>query len=379
MIYLQLFWAFFQIGLFSFGGGYAALPLISQQVISTYHWISQNTFTDLITISQMTPGPIAVNSSTFVGQYVAHLPGALIATFGCILPSCILVSLLAYFYVKYKDMKVMKTILSYLRPAVVSMIAISGISILISSFFKDSLIGISYIRYHAIIVFILCLILLRKYKMNPILVMVLAGISEVVIQMYIYYPSCNFATMHLQTAKKVRDYFEKQMPIAKCCKIDKREFEKGDIGLYVCQACRKQIENQVKTMSIWEYFDQLDNFDFPDYHGQKMYLQDCFRDRNHPEVHQAVRSLLKKMNIEVIEMKNNKDNSIFCGTLHYETKDLDDIHLSHYPKDVQEKYMQEYVQQFDNKKIICVCNRCLKGILLGKGKGVHLLELLFNK
>jgi len=175
MIYLQLFWAFFQIGLFSFGGGYAALPLISQQVISTYHWISQNTFTDLITISQMTPGPIAVNSSTFVGQYVA--------TFGCILPSCILVSLLAYFYVKYKDMKVMKTILSYLRPAVVSMIAISGISILISSFFKDSLIGISYIRYHAIIVFILCLILLRKYKMNPILVMVLAGISEVVIQM----------------------------------------------------------------------------------------------------------------------------------------------------------------------------------------------------
>ena len=157
MIYLQLFWAFFQIGLFSFGGGYAALPLISQQVISIYHWISQNTFTDLITISQMTPGPIAVNSSTFVGQYLAHLPGALIATFGCILPSCILVSLLAYFYVKYKDM--------------------------ISSFFKDSLIGISYIRYHAIIVFILCLILLRKYKMNPILVMVLAGISEVVIQM----------------------------------------------------------------------------------------------------------------------------------------------------------------------------------------------------
>ena len=162
--------------------------------------------------------------------------------------------------------------------------------------------------------------------------------------MYIYYPSCNFATMHLQTAKKVRDYFEKQMPIARCCKIDK-----------------------------------LDNFDFPDYHGQKMYLQDCFRDRNHPEVHQAVRNLLKKMNIEVIETKNNKDNSIFCGTLHYESKELDDTHLSHYPKDVQEKYMQEYVQQFDNKKIICVCNRCLKGILLGKGNGVHLLELLFNK
>ena len=124
----------------------------------------------------------AVNSSTFVGQYVAHLPGALIATLGCILPSCVIVSLLAYLYVKYKNMEVMKTILAYLRPAVVSMIAISGISILISSFFKESIIGISYIRYHAIIVFIICLLLLRKYKLNPILVMVLAGISEVVIQ-----------------------------------------------------------------------------------------------------------------------------------------------------------------------------------------------------
>ena len=182
MIYLKLFIAFVQIGMFSFGGGYASLPLIFQQVVSQYHWIDQNIFTDLITISQMTPGPIAVNCSTFIGQYVAHLPGALIATFGCILPSCILVSLLAYFYVKYKNMKLMQMVLSYLRPAVVAMIAISGISILISSFFKNSIVSIGYIRYHAFVVFIICLILLRKYKMNPVLVMLLAGLSEVIIQ-----------------------------------------------------------------------------------------------------------------------------------------------------------------------------------------------------
>ena len=183
MMYLQLFLSFIQVGIFSFGGGYAAMPLIQSQVVTNHRWLTMSEFTDLITISQMTPGPIAVNSSTFVGQYVAHLPGALIATLGCILPSCVIVSLLAYLYVKYKNMEVMKTILAYLRPAVVSMIAISGISILISSFFKESIIGISYLRYHAMIVFVICLILLRKYKMNPILVMVLAGISEVVIQM----------------------------------------------------------------------------------------------------------------------------------------------------------------------------------------------------
>ena len=183
MIYIQLFLSFLQVGLFSFGGGYAALPLIQSQIVDAHRWLDVKEFTDLITISQMTPGPIAVNSSTFVGQYVAHLPGALIATLGCILPSCVIVSILAYLYVKYKNLEVMKTILAYLRPAVVSMIAISGISILISSFFKESIIGISYLRYHAMIVFVICLILLRKYKLNPILVMILAGISEVLIQM----------------------------------------------------------------------------------------------------------------------------------------------------------------------------------------------------
>ena len=87
--------------------------------------------------------------------------------------------------------------------------------------------------------------------------------------MYIYYPSCNFAVMHRKTAKKVKEYFEKRMPVAKCCKIDQSKLEKEDIGLYVCQACRKQIEDKVQTMSLWEYFDQLDDFSFPDYHGKK--------------------------------------------------------------------------------------------------------------
>ena len=90
MIYLQLFLSFLQIGLFSFGGGYAAMPLIQDQVVTRYGWLSMAEFTDLITISQMTPGPIAVNSATFVGIRIAGIPGALVATFGCILPSCIL-------------------------------------------------------------------------------------------------------------------------------------------------------------------------------------------------------------------------------------------------------------------------------------------------
>ena len=101
MIYLQLFLSFLQIGMFSFGGGYAAMPLIQGQVVTAHHWLSMEEFTDLITISQMTPGPIAINSATFVGTKIAGTGGALAATFGCILPSCIIVTCIARLYLKY--------------------------------------------------------------------------------------------------------------------------------------------------------------------------------------------------------------------------------------------------------------------------------------
>ena len=83
MTLLHLLWSFFQIGLFSIGGGYAAMPLIQSQVVDQYGWLTMREFTDLITIAEMTPGPIAVNSATFVGIRIAGFPGALIATLGC--------------------------------------------------------------------------------------------------------------------------------------------------------------------------------------------------------------------------------------------------------------------------------------------------------
>ena len=124
MIYLQLFLSFLQIGAFSFGGGYAAMPLIQNQVVQLHPWLSQSEFTDLITISQMTPGPIAVNSATFVGTRIAGMPGALAATAGCVLPSCILVTLLAKIYLKYRNLSLLQGVLKSLRPAVIAMIAV---------------------------------------------------------------------------------------------------------------------------------------------------------------------------------------------------------------------------------------------------------------
>ena len=137
MIYLRLFLSFLQIGAFSFGGGYAALPLIRHQVVEANGWLQLSEFTDLITISQMTPGPIAVNSATFVGIRIAGIPGALVATLGCILPSCLIVTLIASFYLKYRNLSVFQSVLATLRPAVVAMIAAAGVSILTIAFWRS--------------------------------------------------------------------------------------------------------------------------------------------------------------------------------------------------------------------------------------------------
>ena len=130
MIYLELFWSFFQIGLFSIGGGYAAMPLIQNQVVDIHPWLTMTGFADIMAIAEMTPGPIAVNAATFVGIQVAGLPGALIATIGCIFPSCVIVMTLAYVYYRFRGLSVMQGILAGLRPAVIAMIASAGISLL---------------------------------------------------------------------------------------------------------------------------------------------------------------------------------------------------------------------------------------------------------
>ena len=177
MIHLELFLSFLQVGLFSIGGGYAAIPLIQNQVVKFHPWLSMNEFTNLITIAEMTPGPIAVNSATFVGIRIAGLSGAIVATLGCILPSCFIVSLLAYIYFRYKSVPALQSILSSLRPAVVALIASAGLSILQLVVFGENVIQFSKIDWIGVVLFVAAFIVLRKLKWNPILVMCLCGVA----------------------------------------------------------------------------------------------------------------------------------------------------------------------------------------------------------
>ena len=178
MIYIQLLWSFIQIGLFSIGGGYASLPLIEHQMVDVHGWLTASQLTDIVTISQMTPGPIALNAATFVGTRIGGLPGAIVATLGCVLPSCIIVLALAWVYTKYKDLSLLRGILAGLRPAVVALIASAGLTILISALFVNDVLphALSDVDGIAVVLFVLSLVILRKWKPDPILVMVGSGV-----------------------------------------------------------------------------------------------------------------------------------------------------------------------------------------------------------
>ena len=177
-IILTLFIRFFQIGLFSIGGGYAIIPLIQEQVVNSYQWLTLQEYTDIITISQMTPGPLVVNTASFVGIRIASIPGAIVTTLGSILSGFIISILLYNFFKKHKDIDSIANILRGLRSSSVGLIASAASTIILIAFLGTASLNVQsmHLNIMAIIVFIMSLFLLRKYKLNPMLIMILTGL-----------------------------------------------------------------------------------------------------------------------------------------------------------------------------------------------------------
>lgn len=180
MIYLELFWSFLKIGVFSFGGGYAAIPLIEDIIVNQNNWLTVVEFTDLITISQMTPGPISVNSATFVGLNIAGFAGAFFATLGNLMPSFVIVTFIAWLYMKYRSIDSLQNVLKILQPAVIAMISAAGVSLIITAFWGLGTISISTTSIKAVVLFILSLVLIIKYGVKPIKVMIISGLANLV-------------------------------------------------------------------------------------------------------------------------------------------------------------------------------------------------------
>ncbi|MCL1934519.1 MAG: chromate transporter [Candidatus Azobacteroides sp.] len=169
MIYWQLFWTYCKIGLFGFGGGYAMLSLIQHEVVEKHAWLSAGEFTDVVAISQMTPGPIGINSATYIGYTVTgNVWGSIVATFAVCLPSFILVLMIAKAYQKFSSNRWVNYAFLGLRPVTVGLIASATLLLMNKENFTD---------YKSVLIFFIAFVLTKYLKMHPIVMIVLAGIS----------------------------------------------------------------------------------------------------------------------------------------------------------------------------------------------------------
>lgn len=185
MLFLQLFYTFFKIGLFGFGGGYAMLSMIQGEVVTRHGWISAQEFTDIVAISQMTPGPIGINSATFVGYSTlidaGYTPamavlGSATATFAVILPSFILMLIISRYFLKFQKHPVVMAVFSGLRPAVVGLLAAAALLLMNSENFGSPTYDMrSFII--SCLIFLVVFIATRRFKISPILMIVLSGVA----------------------------------------------------------------------------------------------------------------------------------------------------------------------------------------------------------
>lgn len=181
MIFFKLFWVFIKIGTFGFGGGYAMLSFIQEEVVDKNQWISKSEFTDLIAISQMTPGPIGINSATYVGfsalnnqgySPAVSIFGSVIATIALCLPSFLMICLISYFYLKFRSNRYFSYALAGIKPLSIALIALAALSLTNKDNFTD---------YYSPILFVLALISSIRFKVHPILILFAAAVIGIVI------------------------------------------------------------------------------------------------------------------------------------------------------------------------------------------------------
>lgn len=181
MIYLQLFYTFFKIGLFGFGGGYAMLSMIQGEVVTRYDWVSTQEFTDIVAISQSTPGPIGINAATYVGfTATGSIWGSVIATFAVVLPSFILMLTISKFFLKYQKHPAVEAVFSGLRPAVVGLLASAALVLMnVENFGSPT--DDTYTFVISIIIFLVAFIGTKKYHAKPILMIIACGIAGLIL------------------------------------------------------------------------------------------------------------------------------------------------------------------------------------------------------
>ena len=211
---------------------------------------------------------------------------------------------------------------------------------------------------------------------------------------YYFFPSCKATAQFKGASKAARQYVNQKfniLPIG-CCRPNHKKLTADDTALVVCNNCAAIIEENTesKIEFLWQVIDSDPDFTFPDYHGERMTVQDCWVSFEKRYLQDTVRSLIKKMNIEIVELKENYEATKFCGVNLLSPCTESNAKLAHkryveqYPHmftpmtpDEQTKHFKSHCEQIQTEKVICYCKFCTDGINMGGKKGIHLLELLF--
>lgn len=211
----------------------------------------------------------------------------------------------------------------------------------------------------------------------------------------VFLPACKVKGRFQYSSEKLKAYLEEKEHVKTigCCKVFCSKLNKEDTAVVVCNNCAAILEesSQAKTIQfVWEIIDKDENFPFPDYHGERMTIQDCWRAYEKRNVQDAIRSLMEKMNIEVVELKENYENTRFCGAdLLEPCTDVEKVFAPQryatdgadmyqpLPQKEQDAYLKNYCKKIDTEKVVCYCLSCLNGIRRGGKQAVHLLELIF--
>lgn len=186
---LQLFWVFFQIGLFGFGGGYAMLSMIQAEVVTRHHWLTSSQFTDIVAISQMTPGPIGINAATYVGytsltnagnEWYWGVAGSTIATMAVVLPSFILMLLISRFLMSYWKHPAVEHVFRWMRPAVVGLLAAAALCLMTAENFSTPSINLWQFCV-SLLLFAFAFLSVSVYRMSPIRIIIACAIAGLVL------------------------------------------------------------------------------------------------------------------------------------------------------------------------------------------------------
>lgn len=182
-VLIEAFLFFIKTGFFSIGGGYAAITMIQAQMVDVWHLMTLSEFSDLVAIAEMTPGPLTLNAATFVGNKLAGIPGGIICTVGYVLPALLMCTVISYIYYKYRGLGGIQQILAALRPAVIALIAFTCLSMISLALFQSNIGNIKLSNFHPVecILFLLSLLILRKYKPGPVVIILGTGIIGTII------------------------------------------------------------------------------------------------------------------------------------------------------------------------------------------------------